>query len=183
MAYNFKDVTILIVEDMLPLLTLTKSLAQIFGFRNIFGAKNGIEAYKIYKKVEPDLIITDWLMADMDGLELIHKIRNDEDSFNPYIPIILMTGYTDKNRVELARDNGMTEYLAKPYTADDLYNKIVQTIEKPRKFVKCDMFMGPDRRRRETPYLGPIRRNDDYFKEQRKEMQNAADDIIARDKD
>ena len=99
-------------------------------------------------------------MDSMDGLELIEKIRNDEDSPDPFVPIILMTGYSNQVRVETARDSGMTEFLAKPFKARDLYTRIVQIIEKPRQFVKNDYFFGPDRRRRkDEDYAGPVRRN------------------------
>ena len=182
MTYKLDKLSVLIVEDMLPMLTLTKSLLHIFGFRKIYTARDGVEGYNLYFNKQPDLIITDWHMDSMDGLDLIHKIRTDEDSPTPYIPIILMTGYSNQKRVEKARDNGMTEFLMKPYTAKDLCNKSVQLIEKPRTFVKCNGFIGPDRRRRVDAYDGPIRRTEDYYEAQDKELKKAAEDIISKNK-
>lgn len=162
MTYELDRLTVLIVEDMIPMVALTKSLLHIFGFRHIYTARDAQEGYDLYLQEKPDIIITDWHMEGMDGVELIQKIRTADDSHNPYIPIILMTGYSSRRRVESARDNGMTEFLMKPYTARDLCNKIVQLIEKPRAFVKAPGFVGPDRRRKEEDYDGPIRRNEDY---------------------
>ena len=76
-----------------------------------------------------------------------------------------MTGYSNRVRVEHARDEGITEFLAKPYTSRDLYNRIVQIIEKPRQFVKNKEFFGPDRRRRsDGDYEGPKKRGKDKDK-------------------
>ena len=182
MTYRLDEIKILIVEDMLPMLTLTKSLLQIFGFKEIIGARSGPEAFELYCKENPDIIITDWIMEPMSGLEFINKIRKDPKSPNPFVPIILMTGYSSRKHVELARDNGMTEFLVKPYTARDLYNKVAQLIEKPRQFVSCEQYFGPDRRRKEDSYQGPIRRKLDYYEAKQKEA-NADDDIIMRNKE
>jgi two-component system chemotaxis response regulator CheY len=75
---------------------------------------------------------------------------------------IMMTGYSDKVRVEEARDVGVTEFLAKPFTAQDLYARIEKLIEKPRRFVEAEAFFGPERRRRKMKaeeYKGPKRRD------------------------
>lgn len=168
MAYRLNEVKVLIVEDMQPMLSLTKSLLSIFGFKELIGATSGEEAFELCVKNDPDVIITDWLMQPMDGLELIKKIRTEPSSPNPYVPIILMTGYSDKLRVEHARDSGVTEFLVKPYTARDLYARIVQIIEKPRQFVDAGTFFGPDRRRRKNfAYDGPTRRASDRIDEGR----------------
>ena len=98
-------------------------------------------------------------MAPMDGLELTRRVRNDEKSSNPFVPIIMITGHTEKYRVEAARDAGVTEFLAKPVTAHNLFARITEILERPRAFVRCDSYFGPDRRRRETEnYMGPWRR-------------------------
>ncbi len=183
MPYNLNDVKILVVEDMAPMMTLMRSVLQIFGFKKLCSALNLEEAYEVYKKENPDIIITDWLTGEENGLKLINKIRKDEDSPNPYIPIILMTGYSNRDRVEAARDNGMTEFLVKPYTARDLYNRIARLIENPRKFVKTSEFFGPDRRRhKDEGYTGEIKRKKDYYAEQSQKLKDAAD-IIMKDRD
>jgi len=148
MSYDLSKVKILIVEDMQPMLSLTVSLMSMFGFKHVHGAKSAEEGYKLFCQHHHDLIITDWLMEPLDGLDLIKKIRRDDSSPNKFVPIILMTGYSDQPRVESARDTGVTEFLMKPYSARDLYARIVQIVEKPRQFVETGGFFGPDRRRR-----------------------------------
>ncbi len=150
MSYDLSQVKILIVEDMQPMLSLTVSLMSMFGFKNVHGAKSAEEGYKFFCQHNHDLIITDWLMEPLDGLDLIKKVRRDDSSPNKFVPIILMTGYSDQPRVESARDTGVTEFLMKPYSARDMYARIVQIIEKPRQFVDTTEFFGPDRRRRKA---------------------------------
>ncbi len=148
MAYDLSHVKILIVEDMQPMLALTISLLKAFGFKNLHGAKDAEEGFRLYCSINPDLVITDWLMEPYDGMELISRIRRHPASPNKFVPIILMSGYSDRARVEKARDKGVTEFLMKPYSAKDLYARIVQIVEKPRQFVDTGEFFGPDRRRK-----------------------------------
>jgi CheY-like chemotaxis protein len=162
MGYNLDNVRILVVDDMQPMLDLTKNILNIWGFQHVYTANNGEKAFELVCNKEPDLIITDWIMEPMDGLELTKKIRNDKRSPDPFVPIIMMTGFSSKLRVESARDSGITEFLVKPYTSEDLYRRVHQIIEKPRQFVEAGEFFGPDRRRRmDTSYDGPGKRADD----------------------
>lgn len=159
MAYKFDKASVLIVDDMPPLLALTKSLLEIFGFKAIYTADNADKAFEIFCRERPDLVICDWQIEPYDGIELTMKIRKDPLSPNPYVPIILMTGYSATMRVRQARDIGVTEFLSKPFTAKDLYARIQHIIERPRQFVDARDFFGPDRRRRKIKdYEGPRRR-------------------------
>ncbi len=165
MPYELKNASILIVDDMQPMLSLVASLLKIFGFRNILQARDAEEGFTKFIHNNPDIVITDWLMGPYDGIELIHKIRTDPQSPNKFVPVIMMTGYSHKIRVEGARDTGVTEFLVKPFRAKDLYTRVEQLIEKPRRFVETGEFFGPDRRRRKmTGYEGPLRRDQDEFR-------------------
>ncbi len=162
MAYKLDHITVLIVDDMRPMLALTKSVLNSFGFTNVVLAENGEEGFQRFCEVKPDFVLTDWLMAPVDGLEMTRMIRKDPRSPNPFVPIIMMTGFSSRLRVMNARDHGITEFLVKPFTAKDLYARIFQIIEKPRNFVETEQFFGPDRRRKRIQdYIGPRRRDGD----------------------
>lgn len=162
MTYQFKNARILIVDDMPPMLTLTSSILRIFGFENVETATDADEAFTTFCKFDPDLVITDWQMEPYDGLELVRKMRTSQMSPNRFVPVIMMTGYSHRIRVEASRDAGVTEFLVKPFKAKDLYARIEQLIEKPRQFVEAEEFFGPDRRRRKAAdYKGPRRRGQD----------------------
>ena len=94
---------------------------------------------------------------------MVEKIRTDPDSPNRFVPILLMTGFMSKIRVEHARDKGVTEFVVKPFTAKDLYARIEHAIEQPRSFVDSRKYFGPDRRRHKNyDYRGKPRRSSDF---------------------
>lgn len=162
MAYELQNISVLIVEDNKPMLDLVVSILETFGVSKVLTATNGNEGFEIFRKNNPDLVIVDWMMRPTDGISLTRRLRNDPGSSNRYVPIILMTGFSEKRRVIQARDSGVTEFLVKPFTVRDLYRRITQIIERPRQFVRSDDFFGPDRRRRKIKdYGGPLRRETD----------------------
>ena len=162
MSYQFKNITVLVVESSHAMFSLTKDVLKTFGVNQVYSALNFDDAFNTFCRVGPDLVISDWLEDPDNGLELTKKIRTDPDSPNPFTPVILMTGYSQKKRVFMARDSGITEFLVKPFTAKALYQRIEQLVEHPRSFIKADGYFGPDRRRkREGDYAGPDRRLDE----------------------
>lgn len=165
MTYKLDAAKVLIVEDMVPMQMLLKSLLGIYGFRDVYTASGGEEAFSIFCQLKPDLVITDWIMDDGDGLSLVRKIRKDRKSPNSFVPILIVTGFNSRERVVSARDSGVTEFLIKPFTAAELFAKIERIIEKPRQFIENEEFFGPDRRRkRGDAYQGPQRRGDEVRK-------------------
>ncbi len=162
MAYNFKDVTILIVDDNYPMLSLLKAMLATFGVGTIITAADGDIAFNKFCKYKPDIVISDWMMKPKDGVDLARSIRTNKASPNPYVPFILMTGFSEEHRVIVARDVGITEFLLKPFNSTDLYKRIVAIVETPRQFVRSENFFGPDRRRRSADdFKGERKRKDD----------------------
>ncbi len=164
MSYKLDTITVMIVEEAQEMFELTRAVLQTFGVTNIISANSINSGFRKFCNYNPDLVILDWLEGDLgansdsSGLKLIQHIRKDKRSPNQFVPIIMMTGYSIKRNISLARDNGATEFIAKPYTAETLYKKIEHIIEQPRKFVKTPNFFGPDRRRHDILYKGEERR-------------------------
>ena len=94
-------------------------------------ASHGQAGIEALRRRSPDLVLTDLAMKPMDGLEFTRYVRNDQYSPNPFVPIIMITGHTEKHRVEAARDAGVTELLAKPITAANLFSRIAEIVERP----------------------------------------------------
>lgn len=165
MTYQLETVSVLVVEDNKPMLDIAKSLLLTFGVGHVITATNGEMGFEKFCEYNPDLVIADWMMRPMDGISFTRLVRNDPRSPNQYVPIILMTGFSERRRVLQARDAGVTEFLVKPFNARDLYKRLAQVIERPRQFVRSDDFFGPDRRRRRSAeagdYTGPLRREAD----------------------
>ncbi len=160
----FDHLKALIVEDNEHMRALLRSLLMALGMKNVFEAENGAEAFAVLREKSPDLVLTDLTMKPVDGIDFTREVRLSRESPNPYVPIIMVTGHTERHRVETARDAGVTEFLAKPITAQNLFLRIAEIVERPRSYVRCDGYFGPDRRRRaEETYTGPGRRHDDGF--------------------
>ena len=165
MAFEFSKLKLLIVEDVVPMRQLFVTVLRSLGIQNITEASNGEEAFQKFAKENHDIIITDWMMEPGDGLQLTHQARHSTESPNKMVPIIMITGYSAWSRVETARDKGITEFLIKPFTANDIAKRLAFVITNPRDFVETDKFFGPDRRRRiDSKFTGPYRRQEDEKK-------------------
>ncbi len=131
---------------------IIRSILISLGVKNITEAGDAAAGLKVAQQADVDMIICSWLMDVIDGPEFVQMIRCGENSKNPYVPIIMMSAFTEKFRITEARDAGVNEFLAKPLSPKSLYQRIVRIIEKPRPFVRTTSFFGPCRRRRT---LGP----------------------------
>ena len=160
MAYQLNNLNLLLVEDDIAMRALIRDVLDAFDIGNIRVANDGTHAFKLLKQFTADIIILDWVMEPMSGTEFLHKVRNAPDSPNPFVPAIILTAYTDLDRVIRSRDAGITEFLAKPFTPVTLYSRIVAVIEDQRAFVRSEDFFGPDRRRVTRPFPGSERRGD-----------------------
>lgn len=158
MAYDLSGVNFLIVEDNAHMRNLVKTILHTLGVRNIREASDGADAFKELRSFPVDIILTDWAMSPIDGIEFTRLVRNGADSPNPYVPIIMLSAHTEMTRVAEARDAGVNEFLAKPISAKSLITRINAVIERPRPFVRSKNYFGPDRRRKDQPFNGPDRR-------------------------
>ncbi len=157
--YNLELLNFLIVDDNKHMRSMVRTILHSFGVRNVAEAVDGSTAFKTLSDFHADVIICDWQMSPMDGLEFTRMVRTAEDSPCPFVPIIMLTGHTEINRVVEARDAGVNEFLAKPISAKKLYSRMEIIIERPRPFVRAGEYFGPDRRRRSSgAYQGTERR-------------------------
>ena len=157
-----QSLNILLVDDNQHMRAITSAILQSAGIRNIREVSDGAMALDVVRDHQVDLAIVDFNMFPLDGVEFTRLVRNSPDSTNPYLPIIMMTGHSEKSRVYEARDAGVTEFVVKPITAKAILDRIQAVIIRPRAFVKTDGYFGPDRRRG-TPgnYRGEMRRRND----------------------
>lgn len=166
MSLKFEKLSVLVVDDTVSMRNLIVSVLEALNVGNVYQAANGEQGYGLFCQHKPDIVLVDWLMEPMNGIELTEKIRNDTDSPDRMTPIILITGYSAKPRVVEARDAGVTEFLVKPFAAIDLTKRIQHVINNPRNFIDYNGYFGPDRRRKQDEnYTGPMRREGDMIEE------------------
>ena len=159
---SFEHLKALVVDDNAHMRILLRSLLQALGLQQIYEATDGATGFAELRERHPDFVLTDLSMTPVDGIEFTRRVRQGQDSPNPYIPIVMVTGHTERQRVEAARDAGVTEFLAKPITSQSILLRIAEIVDRPRPFVRCDGYFGPDRRRRrDHSHTGPWRRSDD----------------------
>lgn len=160
--HDFSRLSILVIDDCHFMRLVLERMLEVLGVRQVRFASDGLQAWEMLHEKEPDIVICDWEMTPEDGPTFVRRVRMDEDSPCRYIPIIMLTGYTEKTKVMDARDIGITEFLAKPVAARSLHARLVQIVENPRPFVRTATFFGPCRRRLQLPdYKGPERRDQD----------------------
>ena len=138
---------------------IMKTLLNRMGFGNIYQASDGADALKIFKSTALDVILVDWEMPYLNGIDFVRMVRTSTDSPNPYIPIIMVSGYSELSRIVEARDAGVNEFIVKPISASLVYSRLATIIEKPRPYVHAKPFFGPCRRRKAMEnFQGPDRR-------------------------
>ena len=128
---DFNKLRFLVCDDNPHMRRILRTLLHSFGAREVYEAEDGATALEMYTHYVPDIVITDWSMPIFDGLELAQMIRQPESKGNPYAPIIMLTGHSEKRRVTVARDAGVTEFLAKPISAKGLYQRILNVVANP----------------------------------------------------
>lgn len=163
MDRTLERLKVLVVDDNHHMINIIKTILRGFEVKDFFDTSGAAEAFQIIRTTPVDLIITDFAMDPVDGCELTKLIRSAEDSPNHFVPIIMLTAYAERSKVEQARDAGVTEFCAKPVTATELYRKVCSVINTPRSFVRTSVYFGPDRRRRKDDNYGGKERRENLF--------------------
>jgi two-component system chemotaxis response regulator CheY len=158
---RLQSLDVFIVDDNQQMREFVRAVIQALGVSNIQEARDEEHAITKITDFQVDLVISDWVMEPMDGLELTKWIRTDPESPDLFMPVILLSGHTELEKILYARDYGITEIVAKPTTAKGLYAKILSIVDNPRPFVRTGQFFGPDRRRRVERFNGEDRRADE----------------------
>lgn len=118
-----KDMNILIVDDYNTMLRIIKNLLKQLGFSNIDEASDGSAAYEKVLQKDYGLIISDWNMEPMTGLELLKKIRTSGEKFKD-TKFIMITAESKTENVIAAKQAGVNNYIVKPFNAETLKTKM-----------------------------------------------------------
>jgi len=148
------NMVFLVVDDMEGMRRiLTNSLNQI-GVRTVLTAVNGADAWRIIQSQPVDVVISDWNMPVMNGLDLLKKIRESAQYAN--LPVLMMTAETERHHVHVAIEAGVSGYMIKPFNVGALESKIKKVIEQPRpKVLSASRTVPPILKRRSEKYASP----------------------------
>jgi two-component system, chemotaxis family, chemotaxis protein CheY len=123
-----KHIKILVVDDFATMRKVIRNLLKQVGYENIIEADDGSNALKILKSQKIDLVISDWNMPNMTGLELLKAVRSDEDLKST--PFLMVTAEALQDNVIAAVKAGVSNYIVKPFTAEVLNEKITKILDK-----------------------------------------------------
>jgi len=149
-------ISVMVVEDNEYMLDILANSLKRMGFTRVQKAKNGKEAVEYLKltsrgfssAVEPvDIVISDLIMSPVSGVNLLQWLRDDKASPNRFMPFIMLSGAADRANVEESRDHGVTDFMAKPFSVENIYKVLQRIIDAPRQYVTTQTYFGPCRRR------------------------------------
>ncbi len=119
---------ILVVDDFSTMRRIVKNLLRDLGFTNTHEADDGSTAWPKLKSGEFDFLVTDWNMPGMSGLELLQKVRADDELKS--LPVLMVTAEAKRDQIVAAAQAGVNGYVVKPFTAAALKEKIEKIFER-----------------------------------------------------
>lgn len=115
---------ILVVDDFSTMRRIIKNLLRDLGFNNTSEADDGLTALPMLKAGNFDLLVTDWNMPGMQGIDLLKAVRAEEDEKLKNIPVLMVTAEQKKEQIVEAAQAGVNGYVVKPFTALILKEKL-----------------------------------------------------------
>lgn len=167
------------------MLDVRVSSLRRLGFTRIQKAKNGKEAVEYLTLTARtfgtavdgiDIVISDFIMSPVSGVHLLQWLRDDKASFSRFMPFIMLSGAADRANVKVSRDHGVNDFIARPYSVNNIYKVLQRIIDAPRQFVTTQSYFGPCRRR-------SAKSGAPGGRERRKPDESHATIVYAKDKD
>ncbi|HYD68214.1 response regulator [Azospirillum sp.] len=157
---RFGLLSVLVVEDGAFIRSVLTGALRSLGVGTVHAVASGAEAIRFFEERKAalppgtapvDVVITDIVMPDVDGLMLLRWIRSSPKSPDKFLPVLMLSGAADRQYVEQARDLGANDFIAKPFSAGTVGARLLLSIARPRRFVLAHGYFGPDRRRATRP--------------------------------
>lgn len=123
---NISNLKVLIVDDYKTMLKIVGNLLRQLGFTHIEEATDGTMAIEKLKNDKFDIVISDWNMEPMSGLDLLKYVRSDSSLKD--LPFIMVTAESKVENVVIAKQAGVSNYIVKPFNAQTLKSKLVTVL-------------------------------------------------------
>ena len=121
------NMKVMIVDDFATMRRILRNILKQIGFKNIIEADDGKHALKELKKEKVDLIMCDWNMPEMPGIELLKTVRSDDELKE--IPFVMVTAEAQKDNILEAVKSGVSNYVVKPFTAETITEKLTKIFD------------------------------------------------------
>jgi two-component system chemotaxis response regulator CheY len=116
------NMKVLIVDDFATMRKIVRNILKQIGFTNIAEADDGNTGLKALQKEKFDLVLCDWNMPEMPGIDLLRAVRSDDALKD--IPFVMVTAEAQKDNIVEAVKEGVSNYIIKPFTADTVHEKL-----------------------------------------------------------
>src|SRR6476619_6260 len=147
LAARFSLTKVLVVDDEHYMRKVVRTLLMSIGMRTIYEAGDGAAGLEIIRTKSPDVVILDWEMPGLDGPAFVRTVRSPQTFPLPDIPIIMLTGHSERSRVEEAIKIGVHEFLLKPVASKALSDRLFSVLARPRPLIQRGDYYGPAPRR------------------------------------
>ena len=122
------NIKVLVVDDFATMRKIEKNILGQLGIKNVDEADDGSTALPKIQQTNYDVVLMDWNMPQMSGLELLKAVRSDPNTKN--VPIIMVTAEALKDNIVAAAQAGVNDYVVKPFTAAVLEDKLKKVLKK-----------------------------------------------------
>jgi CheY-like chemotaxis protein len=141
--FQIQQLSVLVIDDNAYMRKLVRSLLVNIGVRKVYEAADGIVGLDLIRAVSPDVVILDWEMPLLNGLEFVRIVRSPGVFPLPDIPIIMLTAHGERWRIVEAVKAGVNEFLCKPVSAKAINDRFISILAKPRAAVQVGDYYGP----------------------------------------
>jgi two-component system, chemotaxis family, chemotaxis protein CheY len=138
---------VLLIDDDYYMRKVIRSLLLAVGIKDVHEAANGVDGLEAIPQIVPDIVVLDWEMPQLTGSEFMRMLRAPGQFAHPDVPVIMLTGHVERERVVEAIRLGVNEFLCKPVSANALKQRIMSIRGNPRPMVRIGEYYGPEPRK------------------------------------
>lgn len=138
---------VLVIDDDYYMRKVIRSLLLAVGIKHVHEAANGVDGLEAIPQIIPDVVVLDWEMPQLSGSEFMRMVRAPKTFSHPDVPVIMLTGHVERERVVEAIRLGVNEFLCKPVSANALKARIMSVRGNPRPMVRIGEYYGPEPRK------------------------------------
>jgi len=138
---------VLLIDDDYYMRKVIRSLLLAVGIKDVHEAGNAVDGLQAIPHIVPDVVVLDWEMPQLSGGEFMRLVRAPKTFSHPDIPVIMLTGHVERERVIEAIRLGVNEFLCKPVSANSLKARIMAIRGNPRPMVRIGEYYGPEPRK------------------------------------
>jgi len=144
---HLRGLNILVVDGNTYMRRLTRSMLVNLGAQTVVEAGDGLAALEAIRNCDPDIMVLDWDMPVLDGMEVTRIVRSPGVFPRPNLPIIMLTARSHRSAVAEALRAGVHEFLIKPTSPKALRDRLLSIVANPRKMVRLGRYYVPEPRR------------------------------------